>query len=73
MAASDVTPEIKRRISQDIATREAIKAAQAALGVVADGDFGADSLRAVLALVARCKRMEDLLDIPDAGLTEKRE
>ena len=71
MASSDVTPEIKRRISQDIASREATKAAQAALGVVADGVFGADSLRAVLAIVARCKRLEDILDIPDAGLAEK--
>ena len=71
MASSEPTPEVKRRISQDIASREAIKAAQAALGVVADGVFGADSLRAVLALVERCKRYEDALDIPDAGLTEK--
>jgi hypothetical protein len=71
MAASEPTPEVKRRISQDIASREAIKAAQAALGVTADGVFGADSLRAVLALVALAKRYEDLLDIPDAGLTEK--
>ena len=73
MAASDVTPEVKRRVSQDIASREAIKAAQAAIGVVADGVFGADSLRAVLALVAQCKRMEDILDIPPAGLAEKKD
>jgi len=71
MAASEPSPEIKRRISQDIASREAIKAAQAALGVTADGVFGLESLAAVLALVERCKRYEDALDIPDAGLAEK--
>ena len=70
MAASEPTPEVKRRISQDLAVREATKAAQAALGVTADGVFGVASLAAVLALVARCKRYEDALDIPDAGTTE---
>jgi len=67
MAASEPAPEVKRRISQDIASREAIKAAQAALCVTADGVFGADSLRAVLALVARCKFLEK----SQAGLIEK--
>ena len=70
MPSSEPTPEVKRRISQDIASRDAIKAAQAALGVTADGVFGAASLRAVLALAERCKRYEDALDIPDAGTTE---
>jgi hypothetical protein len=67
MATSEPSPQVKRRISQDIAVREATKAAQAALGVTADGVFGADSLRAVLALVARCK----LLESSQAGLIEK--
>ena len=65
MAASEPTPQVKRRISQDIASREATKAAQAALGVTVDGVFGADSLRAVLALVERCR-----LDRPGIGITE---
>jgi hypothetical protein len=70
MASSEPTPEVKRRISHDIASREAIKAAQAALGVTADGVFGVATLAAVLALVTRCKRYEDALDIPHTGTTE---
>ena len=70
MAASEPSPEIKRRITQDIASREAIKAAQAALGVLADGVFGTQTLARVLALVALVRRYEDALDIPSSGLAE---
>ncbi len=58
MPSTEPSQEIKRRITQDIAVREATKAAQAALGVTADGVFGVKSLVAVLDLVARCKRYE---------------
>ena len=63
-------PVDKQRIAADVVQREAIKKAQSALGILADGFFGPRSLAAVIQLVARVKQYEDLLDVPNQGLAE---
>lgn len=66
----DLHPNAKARIALDIQQREAIKQAQSAMGILADGVFLGESLARVLALVAQVRRYEDMLDIPSSGLAE---